>query len=857
VLDRNIGLLLKHAYVPALPKPAFRAELERQWLAGVRRNASLARARDDASKANERAPGVLRRLVPLAAAAAVLAGLFLAWSVLGPRSEREGAPTAAQLVAEGRVAVRPEADGAWRAATAEELARGIELAGELALALPEDSAIAVLVEPAAAGGAADRILAHGPAELSVTSGNGRVEGTLTQGNATLSRASGDRGGTWSLRTGPGRTLFDRGELEVEKAGALERMLLANGAARYEGPGAAFAIELLPGRPLRVVDGVPEEGMLAARAPADPRDDRRAVETGHGDPDEEAASPEPPPVRGAVVGHDGTPVTSFEVALLHERVGNNFGTPERRAIADATGRFAWNDDVRDGRYDVFVQAEGHALASLGRFALGEEPLPDLEVQLTRGGALRGHVVERATGAPIRDALVLSIQDAPQNFFLLDRAGEAQWLPASARTRADGSFELPHLTPGRHQLLVSASGYGPIWPEEVVVQEDGVRDGLLFELGPGGTLQGRVTRTDGTPRSEARVLAIVMDQVESEKMCFVQIQTGEDGSYRIEDLPLVSMLAVLIETEDDPTSPRPLVRPFEPRAEEPVTIDFLGQREGVQLTGRLLDAGGAPIPFQNVALFDKALGTSGGDMEDFSATTTGADGVYVFEDLQPVTYLAYLVHENGRAIQYVSQITVPDLSEHTADLRLASCTLEGTVRDGRNGEPVGRAALILEVEDPLSGEWLFAGNVPCGPDGSYRATALAPGRYVITAYPEKAGLGFERSPELVLTATERDARVDFALQAGGAVVLEVVDGDGLPVVGAWVELLDEAGNWHTFSRVHKTDDDGRHACVGLAYGRYTALARKQDHEDGSSVFDFGPDGPETVRLVIRKKTQGAER
>ena len=43
VLDRNIGLLMRRAYVPVLPKPAFKAELERTWLRAFRKEAEPVR----------------------------------------------------------------------------------------------------------------------------------------------------------------------------------------------------------------------------------------------------------------------------------------------------------------------------------------------------------------------------------------------------------------------------------------------------------------------------------------------------------------------------------------------------------------------------------------------------------------------------------------------------------------------------------------------------------------------------------------------------------------------------------------------------------------------------------------------
>ena len=872
ILDRNIALLLRRAYVPALPSPEFRRELAQLWLSEVRRA-----ARDTARTSDELQPtrqptrwGAQPRGIPtwtrVAVAAALVAGIFIGWSGIARyirRSTELERVTPDEIVAAGNVAVRlgasgvsneNDADNGWRAATREELAQGLRLESEtMALRTPaEATAVVRPMSAAELETGAGRILAHASTSVTLTPGDKHsaetLSGRLVGGTLTLERkAIGSSVGPtalWTVRTEPGALLFAHGTVEVEKAGSLERFSLANGEAWYDGPEGRIA--LTPGGTLRVFAGVPSpEPASIARAAAGARSDvgREAL------PLDPTAAPEPaqdelPRLVGRVIDADGLPVSDFRVALLAPRRGNEFEEPDTNDFDNADGSFEWTD-LEPGPYTVFVHAAGYAIANLGSLELRAGSTHTLDpVQLTTGGTIRGFVVDPESGAPVPGAFVFSERDTPQTFVRLEDPGRT-WIPISTHADSGGGFELEHVSAGSHTLHVSAPGYAPSWTSSMAVVDGEATAGVRVELGRGGSVEGLVTKGDGTPWADALLIVVPMDQTAHPQMNFVQVHTGLDGGYRADHLPSLSMLVVLI----DPEHPRlPRVKPVEIRFGRTVRCDFEDDGTTTRFTGHLRTSGGDPVPNQNVALFEKTRAMSG-DMEDFEATTTDDDGRFAFDRIASGWYLAYAVETTGLSIHLIDEIEVPEWPEFEHDFTIADYAVTGTVRDGRTGEPLANVNMILGVED-ADGNRLFAGQIAVESNGRFEIRGLNAGSYLLTAYPGQDDLGFERSDEFVLNEHEPSRTIDFALFGGASVDVEVVEVDGTRVPMASVLLIDAAGFPHSFERAPFTDDAGHFDAVGLRPGTYIAVAEKKGLGRGSTQFECRLTETNKVRIVLAK-------
>jgi carboxypeptidase family protein len=733
VLERNVRLLLRRAYVPALPTPLFRDRLEPLVLRELERRAARARP--------ARALPWQRLVV---AAAAALALALLGWRFLAP----EAAATRSGLLARGEVALGL-ADGTWRAADEEERVHGL-----------------VFVPPA--------LVAATPAgiELHVLVGTGRVH-VGASSEVALARTAGLITATLRL----GTAWFVRGE---------ERVPLIAGTPLVLDASAQHDATTLAG-------GAATTGREAA--PTNP-----------------AVSSEPQPVAAerALAGRvtaGGQPVKAFTIALLLERRGNATPPPLTRPFTAEDGRFRWPAPPA-GKHRVFVHAEGFALGSLGEHELGGE-LPELDVQLTPGVTLGGFVID-GQGNPIDGALVLSEQDTPTDGLLLAYSENAFWLPIQARSAPDGSFELAHLNPGTHTLRASARGFATGWLTGVRAPAAPGEE-LLLVLGEGGTIAGQVKRADGGPWAGAEIVAVTMDQVERARTNFAYVRTEADGGYRIEHVPATTMVVVFLRSNEQPD-----VRPVQVVEGLTVRADFESEPRGTRLHGRVLDEDGQPLALRNIGLFDAETASWS---QDWVASSTNADGSYVFERVEPGRYELLMIDDVGRGLQRVDQLELPaGVPEVEHDVTVPDAGLDVRLSDSE-GKPVALSSVI--VTSVAGGRENFAAYGPSGDDGWCRFPHMLPGEYRVTVYPSQAGLGYAQS-EVVRVEEHHTATLELVHEAGGLATIRVHAGDGRALEGAAIVFHDESGAEHMFSRVPLTDASGRYQAFGLRAGRYRVEA-----------------------------------
>ncbi len=808
VLDRNLARLLQRAWVPVLPRPAFRAELEGTWRAAARELARR-RARGAAAivewadpLARGARPRAWRVRPSLLAAAAVALALAL------PRLlDRPGAPRATTLdglLARGAVALRGLDGGSWQAC-----AEGPE---GLALAPPG----ALVVTPAGRG---LRVVApEGSLELAASTRasialDGETLDVRLEGEVAAERSASPR--AWRLANGRAAVRLDEGRLELALREGAGEARLVRGRARYERAGP---------------DGSREEGALAAGAAlalyplAAPETagaplaagGRRTLASAEGPGAAGPERPGAPALAGAVRdAQSGEPIRSFRVLVLDEQVGNEVEEPVVRAFDAPDGSFRWEAPAR-GRALVFVHAPGHAPAALGLHDLAEDVALGA-VSLARGGTVRGHVVDAATGSPLPGALVLSERDAPAYGLPLALDEPPEWLAIRARSGADGSFTLAHASAGTHALRVTRPGYAPAW-FEVAVAEGGTTDAGTRLLGAGGRLEGRARRPDGTAFADAYLIVTLMNDARTPRSAFAQARTDAEGRYAVGDLPPGQLLAVFLGDFREP----PKVRPVEIEAGRTTRLDFPDRPEGTRLVGRIERSDGAPVAQRNLTLIaDDATAPE----SDWIATTSDAGGRYAFESVAPGRASLLEVDAFGRWLVLIARIDVPAWPEVTLDLRQGTGAVVGRTLRETTDEPADTVLVLERLED---GRRLFAGFARSDADGSYALRGLPEGRYALTAYATGDALGFEAAEPFDLVEGAPPHALVFRHGPGATVEVRVLDASGAPVPGAMVELEDERGRRFSFDRRPLTDADGVHVAQGVRPGRFTvcvALAGRE--------------------------------
>lgn len=615
------------------------------------------------------------------------------------------------------------------------------------------------------------------------------------------------------------------ELGLAAHGSAIEVTLRSGHAwlvRADGP-----TPLVRGEPLRLE--APAASVAVASPPA-----REPAAAG---PEEQPGAPLAVAEHGlsgrVVAGENGRPLTRFTVGLLRERVSNQTPPPTLRTFESPDGRFEWSDPPT-GRQRVFVHAEGYALWALGERELGDGPVR-VEAALEEGVCVRGSVLD-ADGNPVPDALVLCETEAPTDGLLLADPERAFWLPVRARTGPDGRYELCHVTPGVQTLRASAEGLALAWA-------DGVRlpaapgEAVDFRLGPGGVVEGTVEHDDGSPWAGAEIVLVVIENGGRTRTTFDRARTDLEGRYRFECLPPVTMIVVLMRAEG------PDVRPVRVVVGETAAADFGARRQGIHLSGRLLD-GDEPVAGQNLGIFDRWTSSWN---QDWIATTTREDGSFDFEALEAGEYLVFLIDDMGRGLRCVDGLELAgDRLEVRHEISLPRAGLAVRVRAAGDATPAAETALILMRERPDGGTD-FAAMGMTDAQGSFRFDHLPEGSYRVFAYPTRAGLGYRRS-ELQRVGSEGESALTLELEAGGAVDVVVRTPAGDPLEGAAVVFVDATGEELIFSRAPLTDASGRFHAVGLVPGRYRARVHREGYTDTAVPFLFEPDSVREIPVLL---------
>jgi len=571
---------------------------------------------------------------------------------------------------------------------------------------------------------------------------------------------------------------------------------------------------------------------------------------------------------------------------------------------AAGAAAGGPPVPDAAYfvkdagldgtDLVIAAEHYATQEVKAGAVASREVLPVTVRLVPESLVAGNVVDER-GAPIEGATVKLERPEPEdegnsvsfgrgrferhierNIRLgnRDENEEVSAETMTARTGADGRFELRGAAAGDWTLKAAAADRVSSEPVALKLEEAASRDGLQIVLPMAGSIAGVVTEADGTPASDIEIVvearskdapapaasgddaasvlqfARLLGNRDGSKAGPRVTRTSTDGRYEVTNLAEGeygvrigggprrgrSLGAAVFVTLDDALNPKDDANTIwaQVKPGEPTHVDLVRPRRGV-VRGDVT-AGGHPVPGVQVTL--KPDSGMPFDIGRGERAETDAHGAFRFEDVEAGKY-TLSAKAPGAGLPEKASVALEAGQEGRANLAFSGVDVSGRVIDTAGGKGAPGVLIHLEpakeetagLESAFQVEFVMAG-AGGGPRGGMSMTVgggnsesartddegrftmhyVKPGRYTISV----SGGGYMKSTTDTFDVSEGHDKDDVHVEVtrGGIVAGTVTSGatgDRLDKVP--VRLEGEGGSQMTVT------DDGEYKFDGLEPGDYT--------------------------------------
>ncbi len=477
------------------------------------------------------------------------------------------------------------------------------------------------------------------------------------------------------------------------------------------------------------------------------------------------------VRGVVRDPAGRPVASADVRVVLR--GYVFWRARRQAFSGADGRFEIAGLPRRALDVVASHDTGASAIAAADLAGARER--ELALVLDVTGVLEGVVVDRA-GAPVGDAQVVAAPELSPAQLAERGAWGVRGVP-EAVTDQGGRFRFAGLPDGPYRVRAARPGTAPdamsLSPGALARPRD---PPLRLVLVGDGRVVGKVAFADGTAAPAFTVAVGATHPIPF---------TGADGAFALPTLAGTHALVIA-----GPGFARKAVYDVAIAEGKDTDLGTITVAEGRSVSGRVLDASGAPVPNAKVAA---GFILSGGGSElylkqdsiDTKDTETDAHGRFALDGFS-TKMITVVAGKDG--IGRSESTRVPAGTESaTLDLVLQpTAALEGKIT--RGGAPVPDAIVIAAPIGAINSNFF----VQTGPDGTYAHDALAPGAYLV--YP-MLGQGGSRPKDMYVRRIEvtpgKRTRGDIDATPGPVTLTVSIRTDaGAPVPLAHVVVMQTA-------------------------------------------------------------------
>jgi len=553
--------------------------------------------------------------------------------------------------------------------------------------------------------------------------------------------------------------------------------------------------------------------------------------------------------GVVVDEHDRAIAGARVAFLGKNDMESVFFGRQYTVTDAEGRFRVDAPPTQGSLNAIVAAEGYpTLFSDARLGADE-----LRFVLVAGAEVLVRVLEQDSEQPIEGARLMAmfaetlqasgskmtfasgVTDLRGEALFLAKPGKLQMLFVSHEDRGNAMYN-PMM--GMMGQTMSIAG-----PKDTTVKPP--RTELVFRVGAGVTIRGKVADDAGKPLAGVRVATLGMMGGGG------SATSGADGIYELQNqsLPVIMVSAALpgyVQVVDRRTVGLTGARPENGVLERDIVM-----RRAASLTGRVVDPHGRPLPGVEVRVGgDVGMAAIAAFTGGSRQTITNAAGTYVLDGVTPGPG----VHVMGRMPGFLDSKT-PDFEvvagvAQAPDLVMQQGTLLVVSVEQQDGGAVQEARVEVDVEvperiawDPMSA-WQGFADAVTSPAGKAEIRDLPDGDVTLTV----TASGFAAGRAHVTTKRAEGTRkeVTVRLRAGVTLRGRVVDAEGKPVEGAVVQTLpadapapSPAEGAQVFvPRVSVTTQaDGRFALEGLPAALVQVVATAEGSRPVTREVDAG--------------------
>ncbi len=536
---------------------------------------------------------------------------------------------------------------------------------------------------------------------------------------------------------------------------------------------------------------------------------------------------------------------------------NIGRSRRRA-AIAGGAFEFRALPATAAVDLRAAPEKLANVEVGEIELVAGRGSPVTLEFKVGGTVRG-TVRGDDGAPIPGAEVMAKRKGSW-FGFDDRTVR------SAKTAADGSFELVGVMPGPAEVKAQADDWLESAGSKVDLQDGGVVTDVVLELSRGAAITGTLHWPDGRPAAGIEV-DVTFDRSQLGGMGAFnalrgargQGETGADGRFQVRGLgagPFTVQASALAPKDEErlKDEKRAVQRRHEHRARadgvKPGSELALVLRPPTGVRGRVIDALDQPIAKFTIA--GNSVGTgmlAEVGQEQRSESFDTEDGTFLLSGLHDGKW-KLRANAEGFAESDPLELSLPlaDDAEPVTYRLQRACTARGVVLSPA-GTPVVGAEVEVDDGQPAWARALSSAAVPkatTDAGGRFELKNLKPGKVALVADHKE----YARSPELALEFVAGQEAGDLVLRllVGGKLTGEVFQ-DGKPAPGMMVQVQDMK---RFGQNIGFSDNKGRFEFEHLDPGTYQVVAMPAK---GDGLFGDGEE-PDPMAMMSKLKMATAE-